>query len=508
MSTTVVAAIAPCGEFHSRWKSASTSSRAKHCLLVGLLAALGVLGKPAFLSAAPMEAYQAQVQAPAGEEAYIRSGPGKKYYPTLKLPNGTKVIVRRHDAGGWYKIDPPPGSFSWIPGKYVQTNGGPQGVVTENYVVVRVGSFESDVRDVEQRRLNRGDTVEILGEKTFKSEKGNELWYKITSPPGEQRWIQGQYLIALNADGTPKSGVKAPLPTTSEPQPIAPPTSPSGTQPRSRQPAIARTAPRSMGPLPGDGGDAPLYGHKPSATAPALDEEDPFTDSPDGGAVAAGSSATEPRTAASAGDLATMALSDLNMLDTEFKNMLQLPAAEWDIASYRQEYETLLEAVGNDVPVVAGQVRNRLSTLNHYETIHQNAADVARITRETSERDQQLQGFRPANPAERAGGASQVTQTETSPRPAPTGSASAPRSSRFDGAGIVRRLPKPAPGEPRHVLTAPNGRFLAYLVAEGNVNLDQYVGQPSGLIGPRGFVPQLKGDLIRVRQVAPVQLAP
>ena len=59
--------------------------------------------------------YEATVVA---EEAYIRSGAGESYYPTQKLPRETTVIVHRHDPGGWYMIDPPQGSFSWIPERF------------------------------------------------------------------------------------------------------------------------------------------------------------------------------------------------------------------------------------------------------------------------------------------------------------------------------------------------------------------------------------------------------
>src|SRR6516225_7486602 len=57
------------------------------------------------------------------DETYVRSGAGTKYYPTGKLRLGDKVIVHRHDPGGWFMIAPPPGSFSWVPAKYVQANG-------------------------------------------------------------------------------------------------------------------------------------------------------------------------------------------------------------------------------------------------------------------------------------------------------------------------------------------------------------------------------------------------
>ena len=90
--------------------------------------------------AAPIQPFDAVVQSSGGDEIYVRSGPGQeKHYPTLKLSNGDQVHVLRKDPGGWYMIDPPPGSYSWILGRYVQKNG-TQGTVTENGVLVRVGA--------------------------------------------------------------------------------------------------------------------------------------------------------------------------------------------------------------------------------------------------------------------------------------------------------------------------------------------------------------------------------
>ena len=54
------------------------------------------------------------------DSEYVRSGPGPNFYPTDKLPRGAKVMVHRHDPGGWCMIAPPVGSFSWILAKNVK----------------------------------------------------------------------------------------------------------------------------------------------------------------------------------------------------------------------------------------------------------------------------------------------------------------------------------------------------------------------------------------------------
>ena len=108
--------------------------------------------------------YKAYISADA---VYVRSGPGKNYYPSDKLKTGDQVEVYRHDPGGWYAIRPTEGSFTWVSSRYVEVGKDGLGEVTGDRVAARVGSRFSDVRDVIQVRLNRGEAVQVLGQKEF-----------------------------------------------------------------------------------------------------------------------------------------------------------------------------------------------------------------------------------------------------------------------------------------------------------------------------------------------------
>ena len=79
---------------------------------------------------------------------------------------------------------------------------------------------------------------------------------------------------------------------------------------------------------------------------------------------------------------------------------------------------------------------------------------------------------------------------------------------RFDGAGVVQRVPGGAPGTPTHMLVAPGGQTLAYLQPDAGINLDAYVGRPMGVYGKRWHRPDLRTDFIVVRELAPVKLLP
>ena len=144
----------------------------------------------------------------AADEVYVRSGPGQNYYPTDKLRRGQEVEVYRHDPGGWCAIRPVDGSFSWVSGRFLKPTDHNLAVVAEEGVSARVGSRFSDIREVVQVRLRKGEVVEIL-EGPPQGGRGSQGWFKIAPPSGEFRWVAAKYLDA----SYPRDGLrKAPPP--------------------------------------------------------------------------------------------------------------------------------------------------------------------------------------------------------------------------------------------------------------------------------------------------------
>ena len=127
-------------------------------------------------------------------DVYLRSGPGQNYYPTEKLPRGCEVEIWRHDPGGWYAVRPTKDSFSWVAAEYLKPTEDGLAEVTGDRVVVRVGSALSDVRDVIQIHLNRGEEVEVIEAKRFGTGPAAQTWYKIAPPAGEFRWVHGKFV--------------------------------------------------------------------------------------------------------------------------------------------------------------------------------------------------------------------------------------------------------------------------------------------------------------------------
>jgi len=157
-----------------------------HPLVAAFLCSHALLASP--VSGEITFPYKAFVTA---EDVYVRSGPGQSYYPTDKLRRGQAVEVYRHDPGGWCAVQPVKGSFTWVSGRFLHPTGDNLAVVTEEGVSARVGSRFSDVRDVIQVRLQKGEVVEIL-----EAPRDGGTWFKIAPPSGEFRWVSGKYLDA------------------------------------------------------------------------------------------------------------------------------------------------------------------------------------------------------------------------------------------------------------------------------------------------------------------------
>ena len=126
-------------------------------LIAGLLCSQLLLASP--VAGEQRFPYKTCVSA---EDVYVRSGPGQNYYPTDKLRRGQPIEVYRHDPGGWCAIRPVEGSFTWVSGRFLKPTGNHLAVVTEEGVLARVGSRFSDVRDVIQVRLHKGEVVAVL----------------------------------------------------------------------------------------------------------------------------------------------------------------------------------------------------------------------------------------------------------------------------------------------------------------------------------------------------------
>lgn len=432
--------------------------------------------------------YEAIINA---DEALVRSGNGRRYYPTLKLKRGARVTVHRHDPGGWFMITPPQGSYSWIRAEHVEKIGANRGRVTDNGVVVRVGSAFSESRDVEQIRLSKNDEVTILGSKTVQTEFGKVLMHQIQPPTGEWRWIEGHLLVPTEQY---QPGKSAPVPVDT--------------------------------PIAGNGNDP--FSQDIAQNNPAAPKQEMIKTPTDGSA----------RRSVPGENQIAAAKEAIKKIDVQFRGMIEAEPTAWDLDALEQDYKALQQQIEH--PAVASKIDLRLDAVERYRKVQAEYQDFLKLAEETSKRDAELVSMAPdqnktgrypdANtdapgtdslipptpePAMESTLPSPPLPQPSAPQPGTPPQPSVPpqqakppvQQPRFSGAGIVRRVNNGRNGMPTHALVAPNGQFLAFLQPiSPQINLDAAQGRAIGVTGKRWFRSELRGDFILVESMTPVRL--
>jgi uncharacterized protein YgiM (DUF1202 family) len=145
------------------------------------------------------------------KEAEVRSGPNKQYYATGKLSQGDTVTVLREskDQPGWYEIEPPKGSFSWINGKYVKQTAKSYAYVEcspSQPAPTYAGSVVNTAQpNREIMKLTGGTALNLIGPSQA---VGSETWFPVQPHAGEVRYIPAEAvkpatLIASTNVGSP-----------------------------------------------------------------------------------------------------------------------------------------------------------------------------------------------------------------------------------------------------------------------------------------------------------------
>jgi hypothetical protein len=457
-----------------------------------------------FISVANSAVAQQRVQFPyeakvVSEGAYVRSGAGDpdRYYPTQKLEKDSMVTVLRHDPGGWFMIEPPQGSFSWVPERYVNRVSDEQGEIKEGDVVAWVGSEFGDECSVWQCRMKSGQKVKILDRRQLETQSGPQMMLKIEPPTREKRWIPGNAVVPVD------DAVRQQM--NSDPYQVP------GNAKRAEGAAVTpsdsadnRTAMR------GGVEDVPPIG--PSSQLAHLQQVN-----------------QEKR--------------QLAEIDSRFREMVLQDVGSWDLDLIEGEYRSL-QQLATSKPI-SGLIDMRYPAIERYRRRMSKLMEMKQLTSKTEAMDAQLLArnsgsmFNAApalsSPGPEAmmapGQAPQLAEafenflqrdvsniankqeapdvSEAMPitEPGQASNVILPGSpqNQYIGAGIIQKVAEASPGTSGYVLAAPSGKILADLKPTRNINLDAFVGQQVGVQGSR-WSEKEKRDVIEVSNLETVRL--
>jgi hypothetical protein len=381
-------------------------------------------------------------------EVYVRSGPGERYYPTGKLQAGAEVEVYRHGPDGWYAIRPPKGSFSWVDARYLKPR--PEGLaeVTGDRVAARVGSEFSDIRDVIQVRLDRGETVEVLGTKSMGSGDSATMWYKTAPPSGEFRWVHGKYVDP----NPPRGGIGKRATETL-----------SVTQPGKGGAAVAGKASEALAPK-----WTPAGGSSVSAGATA-----PIAQAGLGKEVSRPSPSPPPRRLTEEEFQA-----ELDDINAQLSIMLAEEATVWNCEELNRRSKALFDQA--ETAFQRGSIRVLVNRIAQSEDIKRRYAAINGVRSEIDRSDHPW---------------ADLARTHTS------GSRPPSPEEQFDGVGRLTRVLPPKLGAPRYALLDDQGNVLMYVSPAPGLNMQYYLGRRVGINGVRGYIAQENAEHLTARQV-------
>src|SRR5262245_57468718 len=148
-------------------------------------------------------AVYAQAQAPQERtvtvpEVEVRSGPSDAFYPTSKLKQGDKVVVVT-EKNGFLVINPPAGSFNWIPKRVIKPLGSLNATVETSDVPTSIGSARSGAppTKVSEVKLKQGTAVTLL-DNSQQTDQDGSIWLPILPPPQDVRYIPANAVAAVN----------------------------------------------------------------------------------------------------------------------------------------------------------------------------------------------------------------------------------------------------------------------------------------------------------------------
>jgi hypothetical protein len=339
------------------------------------------------------------------------------------------------------------GSFTWVASRYLKPTEGNLAVVTEEGVQARVGSQFSDIRDVVQVRLQKGEVVELLDRPERGPARAENAWVRIAPPAGEFRWVSNKY---LDAD-YPRDGLRRAPVAQREP-------------PRQTEEVAAAVGPDdSVGPV------IPAAAMEEAAREPNE----------------AGDDSLRARSMRSRSLSAREFQAELDRVELELSLMVIEEPSAWSFDKLRARSEMLLDQA--ETAVERGRARLLVNKIARFDDIKQRNDAVLAVREETDRNSRLLISLQP-----KEGG------------PERKHAARFDIDGRFDGVGQLTEVVSPKAGAPRYVLVDDTGAVRYYVTPAPGMNLHNLVGRQVGVIGNRGYIPEQHASHIMARHVTPL----
>ena len=467
-------------------------------------------------------------------ESYAMSGPGMVgEYRTERLERGQRVTVYQQ-VPGWCAIRPPHGAHSWVEGKYLDVINGDTARVKIAKLPSFIGSNLLSRRDKYQVTLDAGEVVQYVEI----TETAHGVWFKIAPPAGEFRWVSSAEL-GRDPTGDAASVATGPITTTplnaaNDPPPSYPGTSAANAA--SMDPALnapgqisqwqsadsSRWRNLNPGTIVSTSGTGQVIAQAPQPQPPYQAEPKNWSTAanPNPAATTTASASTPavagtiplggpaPATTAADGTVSKSVMSGLDALELDLSAMLSEEPTAWNFSSFNQRSDRLLDQATSALE--RGKVRIFQNKIARFAEIKQRTLDQQALLASTPALNKPTAST-VAGAATPAASPFALPKTSTDwvpgARPGsliatqglgiggplkPPATINDPIMGRYDAIGTLSRVESSRPNAPKYALTE-GKKVLAFVSPGPGVELEAYVHQQIGIIGQKGYIPELKG---------------
>lgn len=196
--------------------------------------------------------------------------------------------------------------------------------------------------------------------------------------------------------------------------------------------------------------------------------------------------------------VATAAMQELHNLQVALGDMVSKPPSMWQLEPIIDRTKYLIEHGAN--PVERGQARLLLERIDEFKSHAQRTALTTAGSLLSSNSGGSSGYVSPIGSGVGVTTASYL-QSANAAATSTSGPSMIPGKQPYDASGWLVPVHAIQPGQPSTALTDDRGNIVAYVTALPGMNLSTYLNEPVGIIGLRGYLPQLQAGYIEAQRV-------